>query len=173
MPLFTQRAPEYDVLVAADETEVFATYLPYHTTDPRPIAGSAGLRPLGWHPGNEAWGAIQYQRRFEKLAKRVVRPLDYQAWLAVRVVGEAATRTKSNEVAVLKDYILGPDFELAAFKGTKVTFRPWNHQLRQPMLLAHDRSMVSVSPQEGFLHRVSQLDTMGFDERESECAFNK
>jgi len=172
MPLVTQRAPDYDVLIAADETDVFAPYLPYHTTDPRPIAGSAGLRPVGWHAGNEAWGATQFQRRFEKLAERRLRPLDYQAWLAVRVIGEAATRTKSNEVQVVKDYILGPDFELAAFKGSKVTFRPWNHQLRQPMILAHDRLVVSVSPQEGFLHRVSQLDTMGFDEGESSCAFH-
>ena len=173
MPTFTQRAPDYDILIAADESDVFAPYLPYHTIDPRPIAGSAGLRPIGWHPGNEAWGATQFQRRFEKLAERRVRPLDYQAWLAVRVIGEAATRTKSNEVSVLKDYIVGPDFELGAFKGTKVTFRPWNHQLRQPVLLANDRLIVSVSPQAGFLHRVSQLDTMGFDERESSCAFNK
>jgi len=173
MPIFTQRAPDYDILIAADEADVFAPYLPYHTIDPRPIAGSAGLRPIGWHPGNEAWGATQFQRRFEKLAERRVRTLDYQAWLAVRVVGEAATRTKSNDVATLKDYILGPDFELGAFKGTKVTFRPWNNQLRQPVLLANDRLIVSVSPQAGFLHRVSQLDTMGFDERESSCAFNK
>ncbi len=173
MPVFTQRASNHDVLIAADEADVFAPHLPYHTTDPRPVAGSAGLRPIGWHPGNEAWGATQFQRRFEKLANRRVRSLDYQAWLAVRAVGEAATRKKSNEVAVLKDYILGPDFELGAFKGTKVTFRPWNHQLRQPVLLANDRLIVSVSPQAGFLHRVSQLDTMGFDERESSCAFNK
>lgn len=173
MPLFTQRAPDYDVLVAADEADVFAAYLPYHTTDPRPIAGSAGLRPIGWHPANEAWGATQFQRRFERLAERRVRPLDYQAWLAVRTIGEAATRVKSNEVQPLKDYILGPDFELGVFKGTKVTFRPWNQQLRQPVLLANDRMIVSVSPQTGFLHRVSLLDTLGFDEPESTCAFNK
>src|SRR5262245_21624999 len=33
---FTQFAPDYDVLVAADESEVFAGYLPYRTSDPRP-----------------------------------------------------------------------------------------------------------------------------------------
>lgn len=172
MPIFTHRAPDHDILIAADEADVFAAYLPYHTTDPRPIAGSAGLRPVGWHPGNEAWGATQYQRRFERLAGRRARSLDYQAWLAVRVVGEAATRVKSGAVAPLKAYILGPDFELGVFKGTKVTFRPWNRQLRQPVLLANDRMIVSVSPQTGFLHRVSQLDTLGFDEPESTCAFN-
>lgn len=45
MPVFTQHAPAYDVLVAADESEVFASYLPYRTWDPRPVAGSAGLVP--------------------------------------------------------------------------------------------------------------------------------
>ncbi len=173
MPIFTQRAPDYDVLLAADESDVFAAYLPYHTTDPRPVAGSAGLRPIGWHPANEAWGATQFQRRFEKLASRRVRSLDYQAWLAVRAIGEAATRVKSSEAAPLKEYILGPDFELGVFKGTKVTFRPWNHQLRQPVLLANDRVIVSVSPQDGFPHRVSLMDTLGFDQQESTCAFNK
>ena len=43
MPVFTQNAPAYDVLVAADENDVFAGYLPYRTWDPRPVVGSAGL----------------------------------------------------------------------------------------------------------------------------------
>ena len=43
MPVFTQNAPDYDVLVAADESEVFAGYLPYRTWDARPVVGSAGL----------------------------------------------------------------------------------------------------------------------------------
>ena len=38
IPVFTQQAPAYDVLVAADESEVFANYLPYRTWDPRPVA---------------------------------------------------------------------------------------------------------------------------------------
>lgn len=173
IPVFTQRAPDHDVVIAADEADVFAAYLPYHTREARPVAGSAGLRPIGWHPANEAWGATQFQRRFEKLAKRRVRTLDYQAWLGVRVIGEAATREKSSDPAVLKKYILGEDFELGVFKGTKVTFRPWNQQLRQPVILANDRVIVSVSPQKEFLHRVSQLDTLGFDKPESKCAFNE
>ena len=173
IPVFTQRAEDHDVLVAADEAEVFAAYLPYHTWDARPVAGSAGLRPVGWHAGNEAWGATQFQRRFEKLAERRVRTLDYQAWLAVRTVGEAVTRTNSVDVGTVKDYILGSDFELGVFKGTKVTFRPWNNQLRQPVLLANDRMIVSVSPQKQFLHQVSQLDTLGFDRPESKCTFDQ
>ena len=71
MPAFTQRAPEHDVVVAADRSDVFAVHLPYHTWEPRPVAGSAGLVPESWHPSHEAWGATQFQTRFEKAAGRL------------------------------------------------------------------------------------------------------
>ncbi len=172
MPIFTQRAKKHDVVIAADEAEVFAGHLPYHTWDARPVAGSAGLRPVGWHPGNEAWGATQFQRRFERIANRRVRTLDFQVWLALRVIGEGVTRTSSADPATVREYVLGDDFELGIFKGTKVSFRPWNQQLRSPVLLANDRMIVSVSPQKEYLHQVSQLDTLGYDEPESRCSLN-
>jgi ABC transporter substrate binding protein (PQQ-dependent alcohol dehydrogenase system) len=170
LPVFTQDARGHDVVVAADSTDYFAAYLPYNTWDARPVVGSAGLRPLTWHPANEAWGATQVQRRFEELAVRRMREEDYQAWLAVRVIGEAVTRTSSADAGAVRDYALGPEFELAAFKGQPVTFRGWNGQLRQPILLADGQMLVSVSPQDGFLHQVSPLDTLGLDRPESECA---
>lgn len=169
IPVFTQRAEGHDVVVAADEADIFAAYLPFHTWDPRPVTGSAGLRPTSWHPAQEAWGATQFQRRFERKAGRLMRPIDYQAWAALRVLGEAATRTNSADPQVLKEFILSPEFELAAFKGQKLTFRAWNRQLRQPIILAADKVLVSVSPQAEYLHRVSQLDTLGLDEPESAC----
>ncbi len=61
IPVFTQGAPSYDVLIAADESAVFADYLPYRTWDPRPVAGSAGLVPTSWDAANEQWGAEQLQ----------------------------------------------------------------------------------------------------------------
>ena len=169
IPVFTQRAAEYDVVIAADEADIFAAYLPYHSWEARPVTGSAGLRPTTWHPAQEAWGATQFQRRFESLNGRHIRPEDYQVWLALRVLSEAATRTKSDQHSVLQEYLLSADFEIAGFKGEKLTFRAWNGQLRQPILLVGARVLVSVSPQEGYLHRVSQLDTLGIDEPESTC----
>ena len=169
IPVFTQRAPDYDVMIAADEADIFAAYLPFHTWEARPVAGSAGLRPTTWHPAQEAWGATQFQRRFEKLNGRHLRPEDYQVWLSLRVLSEAATRTRSDRYAVLQDYLLSEDFEIAGFKGEKLTFRAWNGQLRQPILLVGAKVLVSVSPQEGFLHQVSQLDTLGIDQPESGC----
>jgi ABC transporter substrate binding protein (PQQ-dependent alcohol dehydrogenase system) len=169
MPVFTQQAPAYDVLVAADESEVFASYLPYRTWDPRPVAGSAGLMPTSWDAAHDQWGAIQLQNRFVKLNSRRMTALDMQAWTATRTIGEAASRTNSGDPKRLAEFIKGPDFSVAAFKGQPLTLRDWNLQLRQPILLADGRMVVSVSPQEGFLHQVSELDTLGFDRPETKC----
>lgn len=169
IPVFTQGAEEHDVVLAADEQDVFAAYLPFHLWEPRPVAGSAGLIPVTWMPALEAWGATQFQRRFERLTGRPMREEDYQTWLALRVIGEAATRTGSAEPSAIRDYALSDAFELAAFKGQKVTFRPWNGQLRQPVILTDRHVMVSVSPQDGFLHQVSPLDTLGRDRPETAC----
>jgi ABC transporter substrate binding protein (PQQ-dependent alcohol dehydrogenase system) len=172
IPVFTQGAPEHDVVVAADESEVFATYLPYRTWEPRPVAGSAGLIPMSWHPAHELWGAAQIQNRFAKAAGRRMLPKDIQAWTAVRIIGEAATRTKSSDAARIAEFIRAPEFSIAAFKGQRVTFRRWNWQLRQPVLLTDPKGVISVSPQEGFLHQFSELDTLGIDEPETSCKLN-
>ncbi len=169
IPVATQNAPAYDVLVAADESEVFASYLPFHTWDPRPVAGSAGLRPTSWDGSHEQWGAIQLQNRFMKLASRRMNARDNNAWVAMRMIGEAVSRTGSNDSKIIAGYLTGPDFAIAAFKGQKQTLRHWNQQLRQPILLGDGRMIVSVSPQEGFLHQTSELDTLGFDEPETKC----
>jgi ABC transporter substrate binding protein (PQQ-dependent alcohol dehydrogenase system) len=169
MPVFTQQAPTYDVLVAADESEVFAAYLPYRTWDPRPVAGSAGLVPRSWDASQDQWGAIQMQNRFLKLNARRMTALDMQAWTAVRMIGEATSRINSGDPKAVFDFLKGPDFSVAAFKGQRLTLRDWNLQLRQPILLVDGRMVVSVSPQDGFLHQVSELDTLGFDRPETKC----
>ena len=169
IPVFTQQAPGYDVLVAADESEVFAAYLPYRTWDPRPVAGSAGLVPTSWDAAQDQWGATQMQNRFMKLNARRMTAKDMQAWTAARVIGEATSRTNSGEAKTIVDFIKGKDFSVAAFKGQRLTLRDWNLQLRQPILLVDGRMVVSVSPQEGFLHQVSELDTLGLDRPETKC----
>jgi ABC transporter substrate binding protein (PQQ-dependent alcohol dehydrogenase system) len=169
MPVFTQQAPAYDVLVAADENEVFASYLPYRTWGPRPVAGSAGLVPKSWDAAQDQWGAVQMQNRFLKLNSRRMTALDMQAWTAARMIGEAVSRVNSGDHKTVLGFLKGPDFSIAAFKGQRLTLRAWNLQLRQPILLVDGRMVVSVSPQEGFLHQVSELDTLGVDRPETRC----
>ncbi|MGB9050989.1 MAG: ABC transporter substrate-binding protein [Pseudolabrys sp.] len=169
MPVFTQEAPSYDVLVVADESEVFANNLPYRTWDPRPVAGSAGLVPTSWDASNSLWGGIQMQDRFIAQFKRLMTALDMQAWTAVRMIGEATSRQNSADPNKILDFLKGPELALGAFKGQKLTLRDWDLQLRQPILLTDGRTIVSVSPQQGFLHQFSELDTLGYDRPETQC----
>jgi ABC transporter substrate binding protein (PQQ-dependent alcohol dehydrogenase system) len=171
MPVFTQGAPSYDVLIVSDRRETFGPYLPFRTWDPRPVAGTAGLQAMSWHPAHEQWGATQMQNRFQNFAHRFMLPLDHQAWIAVRAIGEAASRTQSGDYALINAYIRSDKFDLAAFKGQKVTFRKWDGQLRQPIIIAGPELPVSTSPQEGFLHEHEEVDTLGIDAPESKCKF--
>ncbi|WP_139247800.1 ABC transporter substrate-binding protein [Hyphomicrobium sp. CS1GBMeth3] len=173
IPSFMQGLPEHDVVVVADEGELFGDYFPYRTWISRPVVGTAGLFATPWHPATELWGGTQFQNRFKRLAKRNMRPLDYNAWAAVRSVGEAATRKNTADTKTLIGYMRSPEFELAAFKGQKVTYRTWNGQLRQPIIVATDKLHVTVSPQPGFLHQLTELDTLGTDQPESKCTAYK
>jgi len=112
MPVFTQNVPDYDVLVAADESEVFAGFLPYRTWDPRPVVGSAGLRPVSWDPSHEFWGAVQLQNRFQRAFKRGMNARDNQAWEAMRLIGDAVAHTKSADPKAIRDDLLSPGFAL-------------------------------------------------------------
>lgn len=168
LPLFTQ-TDDYDVVFVADERGDFGEYVLYNTWLPRPVVGTQGLTPVAWHRVVEQWGAAQLQSRFDKLAKRWMTPKDYAAWAAVRSVAEAVTRTNSARFSQVKSYIRSDKFQLAGFKGRKLDYRDWNGQLRQPIPLVHPRSLVSQSPQEGFLHPKNELDTLGFDRPEVNC----
>lgn len=169
MPVATQNAPEYDVLVAADENNVFAGYLPYRAWDARPVVGSAGLTPTSWDPSHDLWGAIQLQNRFFRAFRRNMNARDNQAWVAARMIGETVAHIKSAAPKAMLAYMRSPDFDTADFKGTRLTLRLWNQQLRQPILLTDGHTTVSVSPQDGYLHQVSTLDTMGLDQPETKC----
>ena len=176
LPLFTQTEP-YHITLVADEQGDVGEYVLYNSWYPRPVAGTQGLTPVAWHRVVEQWGAAQLQRRFEALAGRWMNSQDYAAWIAMRAIAEAVTQTASQWISqtseidseVLYRYLLSDALQLAGFKGRPLSFRAWNGQLRQPIPLVHPRALVSQSPQEGFLHPVTDLDTLGYDRSEVQC----
>ncbi|AEB58982.1 ABC transporter substrate-binding protein [Ectopseudomonas mendocina] len=168
MPLFTQ-AGEYDVVLVADERGDFGEYLPYNTWLPRPVAGTQGLTPTAWHKTVETFGAAQLQKRFEELAGRWMNDRDFAAWMAVRSIAAAVTKLRADEPQAIRDLALSADLPLDGFKGRKLSFRPWNGELRQPIELVHPRALVSTSPQEGFLHPSNEMDSLGYDQPEVSC----
>jgi ABC transporter substrate binding protein (PQQ-dependent alcohol dehydrogenase system) len=171
--VFTQAEDDYDVLVVADEQGRFGEYLDYRTWIPRPVIGTQGLIATSWHRTHEQWGAVQIQNRFKEKAGRWMEEQDYAAYLALRALGEAATRSQSTELVPVKAYLLSDAFALNGYTGNPLSFRSWDGQLRQPVLLAAPRSLVAVAPIEGFLHPKTELDTLGYDQPESQCKWDK
>ena len=168
VPVFTQ-GDDYDVLLVADSQNQFADLFPYRTWQPKLVAGSAGLTVGAWHKTHEAWGALQLQNRFKDKFGRPMAEKDYLGWLGARSLGEAATRSHSTNATDIKRLLLDPSFSVAGFKGVPLSFRPWDHQMRQPILLGAERSVVAVAPIEGYLHPENSLDTLGADGPESVC----
>ena len=170
MPLFTQTT-EYDVVLVADERGDFGEYVPYQTWYPRPVAGTQGLTPVGWHKSVETYGAAQLQKRFEALAGRWMNDRDFAAWMAVRSIASAVTKLRQTDPMVIRQAELSDQLPLDGFKGRKLSYRAWNGQLRQPIPIVQPRALVSTSPQDGFLHPVTELDTLGYDKPEVTCHF--
>lgn len=166
IPLFTQSSRPYDVVVVADTHQRFGQYVPYNTFYPRPVIGTAGLVADTWHPSIEQWGAKQLQNRFNDQHKRSMQHQDYDAYVAIRAIAYAVQQTQSMQANTIAKYMRGDAFQLAAYKGRKLTFRMYNGQLRMPIELTHPLGLVARAPHDGFMHPLTDLDTLGFDKRE-------
>lgn len=169
MPLATQIGTDYDVLFVADTTDLFGDYLPYNTHDARLVVGTQGLIATSWTPAFQSYSALQMQHRFKLFAHREMTELDYGGWLAVGIIGDAVIRGRTNSPAGIRAYLRSDNFLIAGFKGQGLTFRSWDQQLRQPVLIAQPLMVVSMSPQSGFLHPGNTTDTLGFDQPETRC----
>ena len=166
IPLFTQTSKDYDATIVADPEGTFGYYLPYNTYYPRPVVGSAGLRVDSWHGSIEQWGARQLQKRVFDASGRFMTSADYTHYVAVVALAQALQKNIPTTANDLVKYLRSPDFSLAAYKGRKLSFRAKNGQLRMPLALFHSRSIVSQSPQAGFMHPITELDTLGLTPNE-------
>ena len=170
--LLTALNRDYDAVFVADDAFDFARQVPYRTQRPRPVVGSIDLEPVAWHWTWEHNGAPQVQARFQARAGgRHMEGADWAAWIAVKMIVQAALRTRSTGFKTQRDFLLGGAFD--GDKGLAVSVRPWDHQLRQAMLLASPYAVVGSAPVEGALHRTNELDTLGDDEPESPCRLGK
>ena len=167
-PVFTQ-AKDYDVILLADYYGDFGEFVYFNSWLPRPVAGTQGLTPVLWHKVIEQWGAAQMQSRFEKFSSRWMESRDYSNWLAVRTIITAISKTNTSDLKTNLDYIYSDDFDVAAYMGRKLSFREYNGQVRIPISLVQPRALISTSPQVGFLHPITDLDTLGIAPFEMEC----
>jgi ABC transporter substrate binding protein (PQQ-dependent alcohol dehydrogenase system) len=162
----------YDVVYVADISGEFGRYVPYQTSLPRPVVGSAGLTPTAWSWSWDRDAAVQLQHRYEKLAPgRRMNGAGWAAWDAVKAVTQASVRSKSTDFDPVKAFLLSDKLTLDTVKGNPGSFRPWDHQLRAPVLLATADAVIARAPLPQFLHQTNVLDTLGIDAPETACRF--
>jgi ABC transporter substrate binding protein (PQQ-dependent alcohol dehydrogenase system) len=164
---------DFDVAFVTDSDFDFARTVPYHLVRPRPVVGSIDLEPVAWHWTWDHNGAPQVNSRFEKRSGgRRMEGADWAAWVAVKMIVQSVLHTRSTNFSTQRDFILGAG-GFDGDKGLAVSVRPWDHQVRQAVLLAAPYEVVASAPIEGFLHQTNELDTLGDDQPESACHLNR
>ncbi len=160
---------EHEVVAVMDSQGEFARTLPYATQWPRPVVGASGLMAQVWHPQWERNGGPQLSRRFYKLAKRPMQGHDWAAWMAVKAVAAVLVDGPKDTIAQQLKRLRSGTVYVDGFKGPRLSFRPWDGQLRQPLFLSHVDGVVGLAPLDGVLHPTEVMDTLGMDEKESTC----
>ena len=134
--LMTSTTSDYDVVFVADFDGEFARGVPYQTNRARPVIGATGLSPMTWQWTFERYGSTQVNSRFENRVKRHMTSTDWAAWAAVKAVVTGVVRSRTNEPDKLQAFIRDEAFRFDASMGLPVSFRPWNNQMRTPILLS-------------------------------------
>lgn len=166
-PLLLTAGSAYDVVWVVDSAGEFARSLPYRTVLPRPVVGDAGLVALAWHAQFERYGAPQVSRRFAKAAKRPMTAQDWSAWIAGKLLVALATSVPKGPATAWAQAL--PKATIDGSKGTTLSFRAWDGQLRQTLLLSDGQGVVAQAPVDGVLHPSNVLDTLGADAPEKLC----
>jgi ABC transporter substrate binding protein (PQQ-dependent alcohol dehydrogenase system) len=157
----------YDAVWVIDSDGEFARGLPYNTAQARPVVGDAGLVAVAWSAQFERFGAPQVSRRFAKAAKRPMTGHDWASWMAGKALVSLATSQPKSDPAAVGKALLAANLD--GSKGVAMQFRPWDRQLRQPLLLSDGQGVLATMPLEGVMHPRNTLDTLGADEPEKLC----
>jgi ABC-type branched-subunit amino acid transport system substrate-binding protein len=131
-------------------------------------------RAVLWHPALERFGAAQLNDRFRARFGVGMDGAAWAGWMAVKVLWEASLRARSVEPAALRAYLERPATQFDGHKGWPLSFRPWDHQLRQPLYLASPdgarvRGEVPRAAGEGGATARELLDRLGGAEPTSTC----
>lgn len=161
---------DYDVVFVADHQGEFSRYLPYATQLPRLVVGSTGLVASEWQWSWDRDGSTQVTSRFETQTDgRRMTGQDWSSWIAAKAIVTSYAKARSGEYQKTADYIRGNRLKIDGAKGVQLNFRPWDGQMRFPIVLATHNAVMAEAPLEGFLHQTNVLDTLGTDEPEHKC----
>jgi ABC-type branched-subunit amino acid transport system substrate-binding protein len=144
-------------------------------------ASLPGVWVTSWYHELERFSARELNRRFSRRFGKPAESFAWANWAAVKLVVEGVLRSGTADAAALVTYLEGtPQFD--GHKGKALTFREWNHQLRQPLYVLQAREetpenswdllqLIGEVPPPAAPGRsvVEVLDTLGEPKTESLC----
>ena len=148
--------------------------------DARDAADAAAGEPevLLWHPALKRFGAGQLNPRFHNRFGVAMDSDAWAAWMAVKIAAETFFRAKSAAASDLAEHLARPAARFDGHKGRPLSFRPWDHQLRQPLYVVPASSggttdtIVEVPVRGSGQGSVAdQLDQLGGTAEETTCTW--
>jgi len=140
-----------------------------------PAERAAGVWALGWHQELERFSARELNGRFRRRWNAPMTETAWAGWAAVKLVGEAVVRASATDGAALVAFLeSAPPFD--GHKGEALTFRKWDHQLRQPLYVAGARKRDEIGGPLAPLAVLADvggknLDALGTAMTETRCRF--
>jgi len=181
-PEFLTGGASYDVVAVIDTARDFGRYIQYRTRRARPVVGDVGLMPRSWHRTLERYGAPQLNDRYRSFtgstrlpASEAMSDAEFATWSAIKLITNSLNTISPDHEPLdagsidVSKILSHPDAQVDLYKGTRGSIRPWNHQMRQPVLLTTAGAVIAIAPMTGYLHPLHFVDTLGLDESESQC----
>lgn len=138
-------------------------------------AGVADGRAEAWDARLERFGADQLNQRFRARFGEGMDSRGWVGWFAVKVLWESTLRARSTQPAVLLRYLESDAAQFDGHKGRPLSFRAWDHQLRQPLYVAAPGSAPAEMPRAAPGSEESSrdlLDRLGTPRERSTCRFD-
>lgn len=145
-------------------------------------AGLPDLWPSLWAHDFRPYSGRELNSRFRRSLGRPGESRMWAHWCAVKILWEAVLKRGSTRPADLIPFLEG-DAAFDGHKGMGLSFRPWDHQLRQPLLIVRrqaapkDRwggvAFAQEVPLRGTPGATEEavLDTLGLGPGETACRF--
>jgi hypothetical protein len=86
-----------------------------------------------WHSSLERYGGSQLNDRFRNRFRKGMSSAAWAGWAAVKIAWETSLRKQSVDPMALIEALGEGWIQFDAHKGAPLTFRTWDHQLRQPL----------------------------------------
>jgi ABC-type branched-subunit amino acid transport system substrate-binding protein len=96
----------------------------------------SGATVVSWSGRLTRHGARHLNQRYHERFNESMSPASWASWIAVHVAWVAYSRTEGGDAMAMAEFLAGAPTRFDGRKGASLSFRHWDHQLRQPLYIA-------------------------------------